>query len=432
MKSKRLLTRKAGLDRWFGALEAAQRTGHLGIQTIGLAILVLLVSSEASGQEVPRMELVKEPVFVSADYPDPRVARIGRLDGALFVGPNQVAFVDGVAQVLGFVDIVIKTAWRTQEEEDAELKPRLRLLDRFNGFIVTHRSGSVVGFDTNGKTVWKLAYNPFAEGFVAPKVAGMFPDRQLLFRRSKNPTGFSMAFLAGPEELQRDSVRYETRDAGGATTVLARAMDEEKFFLTTKVDGVTSSGAERIIFGHRLLEARVGEHLMIVQTDRAEAVVYDRAGKQIAGFPLPRDQRQVEPDHIEAQRKLRTLERFRENMARQEQKELSFAEEFGGATFSPGRDSIRIALLPSNDVVPSVDKIIGDLDGRAWLRLFPMPGDTNVYWYVWSVGRHIPDFRVMLPRTKQLLDANGDRVLLRTTDNSGADQFMIHEIVRVK
>ncbi len=379
------------------------------------------------------MELAHEPIFVSAEHMAPHVAQIGRLDGALLLGSQQVAFVDGIAQALGFVDVVTGTTWTVQEEGvDAELGPMLRLLDRFDGLIVTDRNGSVTVFDTNGEIVENREYDPFAVSFAAPAMAvGMFPDRRLLFRRSdKAPVGFSLAVLAGPEGLQRDTVRYETPVVGGTATVVARALDDEKMFLTTRVDGVTSSGAERIIFGHRLLETRVGERLVIVQTDRAETVVYDRGGRQVAAFPMPVERSRMTDETVETQRALRIKEKERENEAKRKAKERSFAENFG-AVYSPGRDSLRIARLPANDVSPPVDRLIGDLDGRVWLRLFPMPNDTVVYWRVWSIGHRVPDFQVTLPRAKRLLDASGDLLLLQTTSDTGTDQFVIQEIVTV-
>lgn len=413
---------------------ASLRVWGIRVATTALAILGWPISSFASDQEMQRLELADEPVFISADHPDPQIAQIGRLDGALLVGSSQVAFVDGVSQTLRFVDVATGATWTAQADgTDTEIRPPLRILDRFDGLIVTDRSGSVTVFATDGQVVEEVAYDPFAMSFASPaRAVGMFPDRRLVFRRSENATpGFSLAALAGPGGIRRDTVRYETPTIGGSATVLAKGfLDDEEIFLTTRVDGVTSSGAERIIFSQRLFEARVGEQLVIVQTDRAQAAVYDWAGMRIAEFPIPGERRQVTPGSVEAQRTLRIRAKERENEVKRRAKELSFADNFG-AVYSTGRDSVRIAGLPANDTAPSVDRLFGDLDGRVWLRLFAMPSDTVVYWRVWSVGHTNPEFELRLPRAKQLLDASGDLLLLRTANDLGAEEFVIQRMITI-
>ena len=413
---------------------ASLRVWAMLVVTTALAIPVWPISSFASGQEMQRLELADEPVFISADHPNPRIAQIGRLDGALLVGSSQVAFVDGVSQTLEFVDVATGATWTAQADgTDVEIRPSLRILDRFDGLVVTDRSGSVTVFARNGQAVDQVAYDPFAMSFTSPaRAVGMFPDRRLIFRRSENARpGFSLAALAGPGGIQRDTVRYETPTIGGSATVLAKGfLDDEEIFLTTRADGVTSSGTERIIFGQRLFEARVGEQLVIVQTDRAQAAVYDWAGMRIAEFPIPGVRPQVTAESVEAQRTLRIRAKERDNEVKRRAKELSYAENFG-AVYSTSRDSVRIAQLPANDTAPSVDHLFGDLDGRVWLRLFAMPSDTVVYWRVWSVGRTNPEFELKLPRAKRLLDASGDLLLLRTTNDFGADEFVIQRMITI-
>lgn len=406
-----------------------------GVRTaiITLAMPACVFSGSASGQEMPRLALIGEPVFISESHPDRLVAQIGRLDGAVLIGSSQVAFVDGVTQTLGFLDSATGATWTAQDVGgDSELGPPLRLLGRADGLIATDRNGSITVFNSDGVAVERTAYDPFAVSFASPaRAVGIFPNRRLIFRRSENaPPGFSLTALTGSKGRQRDTVRYETPTIGETATVVARGLDDERIALTTRVDGVTSSGSERVLFGQRLLEATVGEHLAVAQTDRANIVVYDRSGTQIAALPMPGARRRVTEEEVRGQRVIRIRERLRENEVRRKAKERSYAENFG-AVYSPGRDSVRIAQLPANDVAPPIDRMIGDLDGRIWLRLFAMPRDTVVYWRVWTIGQDISDFDVALPRAMQLLDATGDMLLLRTISALGTDAFVIQQIGEV-
>ncbi len=399
---------------------------------IRLAISIFALStSPVIGQEVQRVAIAGETKFVSTDHADPHVAHIGRLDGALFVGRSRVAFVDGVAQNLGFVDAVTGASWTAREDGvDTDYGPPLMLLDRARGYVATERSGSITVFDAEGDVIERVTYDPFALSFSSPaKVIGMFPDRKLLFRRPEDaPSGFSLAaVLAQPEGQRRDTVRYETPTLGRSATLVARALGDEEVFLSTHVDGVSSLGAEPILFGHRLLESRVGEHLVIVQTDREKILVYNRSGMQIADFPMPGERQQVTEEQTRGQRVVRMKRKERENEIKRKAKERSYAENFG-AVYSPRRDSVRIDRLPSKTLAPPVDRVLGDLDGRVWLRIFAMPSDTMVHWRVWKIGHDSPDFEVELPRSTPLLDASGDLLLLENAGELASNGFTIRQI----
>ncbi len=378
------------------------------------------------------MALAADPVFVSTHHPESRVAEVGHLEAAVLVGPRQVAFVDGVAQTLSFVDVATGVSWTAPDDGmDPVFGPRLRLLDRSQGRVATDRNGSVALFNSDGEVIERITYEPGELSVFAFATAiAMFPDRRLLFRRvEKAPSGFSLAALAKPDGLQRDTVRYETPVIGEKGTLVARAPEDERMFLSVKVNGVSSMAAEPILFGQRLLEARAGEHLVIVQTDRPEIVVHDRSGAQVSVIPMPGRQRPVTEDQRSAQRELRMAEMARRNELT-ELVDRARAARFG-VPYSTTGDSIRISRLPANDVAPPVDRIIGDLDGRIWLRMYAMPGDTVVYWRVWQPGQDEPDFEISLPRSRRLLDASGVTLLLGTSDNLDGPGFSLQEMVGV-
>ena len=71
--------------------------------------------------------------------------------------------------------------------------------------------------------------------------------------------------------------------------------------------------------------------------------------------------------------------------------------------------------LPANNVAPAINHMLGDLDGRLWLRLFRLDEEAE-YCQVWDIDGPNLEFTLTLPEGEELLDAAGDRVLLRTRD----------------
>jgi len=68
------------------------------------------------------------------------------------------------------------------------------------------------------------------------------------------------------------------------------------------------------------------------------------------------------------------------------------------------------------------------LDGRLWLRLFHPDGEIE-QWQVWDVSAQEMLFTLALPVGEQVLDAVGDRVLVRTKDEFGVDYLLVREMV---
>ena len=83
--------------------------------------------------------------------------------------------------------------------------------------------------------------------------------------------------------------------------------------------------------------------------------------------------------------------------------------------------------LPANDVAPAINHMPGDLDGRLWLRIF-RPGEEAEYWQVWNIGGPNLEFTLTLPQGEELLDATGNRVLVRTRDEFDVEYLVLREI----
>ena len=79
-------------------------------------------------------------------------------------------------------------------------------------------------------------------------------------------------------------------------------------------------------------------------------------------------------------------------------------------------------------MAPPIDHMVGDLDGRLWLRVFHPERDSE-RWQVWDVSAPELLFTLVLPVGEQVLDAVGGRVLVRTQDELGVDYLLVREMV---
>lgn len=83
--------------------------------------------------------------------------------------------------------------------------------------------------------------------------------------------------------------------------------------------------------------------------------------------------------------------------------------------------------LPANSVAPAINRMLGDLDGRLWLRIF-RPDEEAEYWQVWDIAGPSLEFTLTLPEGEELMDAAGDRVLVRTRDEFDEEYLVLREI----
>lgn len=169
----------------------------------------------------------------------------------------------------------------------------------------------------------------------------------------------------------------------------------------------------------RSLSAQVGQRLALTQTDLGFVQILDASGVQVGRVPLP-SSIAVTEDDIAAERARR--------VALAEARERMFAE-LSGDPVSLEDIAERVASIPANTFAPPIDRVSGDLDGRLWLRLF-RPGAEWEEWQVWDIaeGDAVLEFVVALPLGEELLDAAGNRVLLRQKDEMDVSYLVVREI----
>lgn len=419
-------------------------TGSATMIIVATALAVTTSPAPLTGlaKDAPQRRPSETAIFTTAGHPDGRLSEIGRLGSAMFLRPDRFVFVDSRAlHRLVFVDMETGEVVSAGREGDGPEEFRsTTLLSRSGGdavFVWDSRRQrlSLVGAVDGKGVVSQPEYDksPFEgggplsmAGFTSPPVAA-YPDGALIIRERQVPSGGMFGMPNRDPGPFRDTVHYNVTVPGAEKRLLAERLASESFSL---VSGRSRSSSP-VIFGHRLLQRQVGQHLAVAQTDLGTVVVFDRAGAVVADIPLPPGKR-ASDDQIEAERgRIGTGigGRFAAMME-------SMAERMPeGATVrqidNPGD---RLRDVPANEVAPAIDRMLGDLDGRLWLRLFD-PADTGVdpadlseQWQVWDLSGPRLLFTVTLADGEELLDAAGDRVLVGTQDEFEVDYVVVREL----
>ena len=393
---------------------------HRGI--LALILANLLASRAAAFQEPPRFALVDRTVFDSSQHPASAVSGMGWLADALLLPGNRLAFVDGSTQAVHFFTLPDGSVTTIQPEGDPS-ESAVRLVDRLEGgdvAIVTNRRLEIVAPDGAVVRTAELAR--------MSRPVAVLSDGVVLVRRTTNSALLS---AMGSDGSYRSSIRYQAVSPGhGTSAVLAEALGDDRVKLTVNVSSEPYSTTTRLIFGHRLMEARLSDELIVAQTDLDAIVSYDRDGRPTGQIPMPPRRARVSSAQIAAQRQQRMAEAREDRVTLREMGHVSryVSAAIGESITFLGVDSAATLLAEARHVAPPIDRLLTDLSGRLWVRLFPMPDDDTVHWWVWNPRQSIYEFSLVLPRAIRLMDAVADRVLLYISGDGHRPQLQLTEI----
>ena len=358
---------------------------------------------------VPVLTLADGVLFASGDHGDAAVAEIGFLGGGLFTGERRIVLVDRFSLLLLFIELPTgelqiqggrgegpgefddlaptlgrgpdgPVAWDTNQR-------RATFYSQEGSLIATHHVRS--GLKHSGREVFlgaldgdgALAFLVFADPAQEPNGA--------VVRRS--------AFLS--VQLPDGDAVAQVREFPTTETLIVR--DPPLFPYSEKA----------VLFGAKTYFAKIGDRVVVADTQTDGVVSYDRTGVAVMSMRTPGERRRVSRAQIEAVTES-LKDRDRQIQERRQQ------------TGSPTRDVFDDYV--SSPEAPAIDQMLADWAGRLWLRQYMMPGDTSQHWTVWAGQDHV--FSVELPLEAVLMDAQGDLLLLQTQDDLGVQQAVVRRI----
>ncbi len=367
-------------------------------------------------------------IFDSRHHPDSRVAELGELTDAVFLGPNALVLVDASVPQVVFASLVIDSVHSAGRRGDGpgEFRGSPRLVARIAGRGVAvwdgqHRRLSVARVVAGEAVVEGAVYERslFRSGGATRPVA-VYTNGALVVRENRSPSRNMFEAASREQGVFRDTIAYWLAEPGGTRRSVTRAMGSERFSsVSPRGLQSTARSTSDVMFGALLRQTQVGQHFALAQTDLGVVRVFDPQGGISAEIPMPSGTT-VTDDYIEAERNRRRAR----NEARVRDA-ARFGSEFARIV-AGGNDDLE--HIPANEVAPPIDRMIGDLDGRLWLRLFH-PAGENEQWQVWDISAPELLFTLSLAAGEQVLDAAGNRVLVRTQDELGVDYLLVREMV---
>ena len=178
-------------------------------------------------------------------------------------------------------------------------------------------------------------------------------------------------------------------------------------------------------FSYSSLEAVVGDLVIVANTESGNVFAYDRSGDVVIEFSFGRGvpvSREIDMRWRE-EKIARSQEGSRSGLPADAPAGvaglLSGLRGMGSDTEEFYRDA------EGNTVTPALSHMLVDGDGRVWVQRYPLPGAETAAWQRWRPGEDGLDALIRLPADHTLLDALGNRVLLRTTDEFDVPQAIV-------
>lgn len=389
--------------------------GTMAASPPAVALSLLL----AAGQQPEHLELSSDDVlFDSWDPPGSSVASIGWLGDARFLGRDQIVFVDDSVRAVRIHDLVTGLT-KTVGRAEPTLPSTIRLIGRSS-------TGALVMADDHYGSLSTLSHS----GTVSP--SGEYDAmrwKPICVLADGIPVGASRAMPTLSEAMRasvgvrRDTMRYAIASDQKRHTLMAKVLGDEHVWVKLPKEAKGhSSRRVPVVFGHRVLEACQGDHLVMGLTDENVVRLYDRTGTAVTHNTLPSGRR-ISPQDVVAGRSWRVSADARQN--RVERRRYAFLSSVAGMSVSfPDIDSLKMQKVPANETSPSIDRLWVDAHGRLWIRKFLMPRDNWAHWRVQStVGS--PPTRLHTARDTEVLDAYDDQLLLRRTSAQGTDRLLV-------
>lgn len=380
----------------------------------GLRLAVAAASSAPVGEVQAPVLSPEGSVFDSSE--NPNLSEVGVIVAGLFLPDSGIALVD--RNEVHLIDVgsgearVVGRKGEGPREfghiEFAKRTPRGILIWDFL------RRRAVVMTD-DGELVRSAGFGhvPLKDFFNAYPV-GVDTDGRFVFRDG------DYRELGKQEGRVWNPATYVVVRDDGALEVVAAASGDEMYHSPSRSDAV--------VYGNRTFEAATADHLIVADTRRGGIAVLDWSGGEVVDVPMPAGL-PLNADQVQAGREARIaeLERIVEGM---KSRAAASGQELD-VSLDQFHESPELRDWPANEVAPPIDEVLTDSDARLWVRDYRLPGQDSVTWRVWDIGEAELLFRVRMAGEDKLLDARGDLVLLRRTDQFDVPRAVISPLAPV-
>lgn len=365
-----------------------------------------------------------ETLFESTSSPHEGVSTVWRLSGGLFLDPGRIVVGDSRAAQLFIVNIEsdqVQPVGRRGEGPGEFQRIRGPRRAAEGGFFVDDfMMARVTRFAADGSLLNTIAYNPtsFRSGPFVLRAIGLHSDGTIIFRDGEP------LFSERPDGPYREKIGYVARMADGASATIAEADGLE---MERRNLGGGFSTFEKP-FSYSVVEAVAGDLVLLADTESGILSAYDRGGEVAMTFDFgPGDQVTREADRLWREAKVEGTNERDRTLAQSRPDAPPEAAALMAGLRGLGSDEEReyYRSAEGNARAPALSRLLVDGDGRVWAERFALPGAETVVWQRWNPGTGRIDATLELPRDHHLLDALGDRVLLRTTDELGVQRAVV-------
>ncbi len=363
-----------------------------------------------------------ETLFESTNSPHDGVSTIWRLSGGIFLDPGQIVLGDSRAAQIFLIDIEsgeVQPVGRRGEGPGEFQRIRGPRHASAGGFFVDDfMTARVTLFAADGSLLNTIAYNPtsFRSGPFVLRAIGVHSDGAVIFRDGEP------LFSERPNGPYREKIGYVALMADGASAAIAEADGMEK---ERRNHGGGFSAFDKP-FSYSAVEAVTGDLVLVADTETGILSAYNRSGKVAMTFDFgPGDEVTREADRLWREAKTERTNEQNQALARSgaPAEVAALASGLRGMGSDAQREYYRNA--EGNSIAPAMSRMLVDGDGRVWAERFALPGTETVTWQRWNPGEERIDAILELSPDHRLLDALGDRVLLRTTDELGVESAVV-------
>ncbi len=350
--------------------------------------------SESAREPIPSRS-VEGPILFDSDWI--AGAELARAHRAVFVEKG-VVLADR-AGVL-FVDLVAERVGRALGRgegpgEILSLLPRVSRVDE--GIVVwDSRLRRASNFTQSGA----LRGSAVLRNTDGPGFIGALDDRNFVF--VKSPVLDSM-----PDGRGRHPTELHVVSSDATSRLLAAVPSNE--YVHVRDPPMYPLRLVRVIFGHGTYLAVSQGRVFVADTAEDSVIVYNGQGDVVSRIPMP-SARPAASD--------RQVAHIRDSLTA----EWQALPELPPPFVKPPTPEYEARDGP----LPPIDALTVDADGRLWMRAHLLPGDAKQYWTVWDGDEAA--FVAEISVHEDFMDAEGDRVLLRTEDDFGVRRVVVRAL----